>query len=239
MAGETDFIGQLLQQRHERLQNAVHIGFRQLAAYSKHRAILAVGDLNEQTVVGKTQHNVGFKVIEPGIGFDHLLQFISGLFQALHPALPLALYPLMIRHFSVLLHQIVTAAGDDAVAQAGFVAIGHRWLKRHAEVIGDHLPLHRAGLRNQPHYQEERHHRGHKIGVGDFPRTTVMSMLFLLSLARNDYRGIVFHAVGSADLDLRLALDFTSRTCSSSSSKEGRSLVKMVFRPNSTAICGA
>ena len=44
-----------------------------------------------------------------------------------------------------------------------------------AEVAGD-ARLDRLALADEPHHQEERHHRGHEVGVGDLPRAAVMAV---------------------------------------------------------------
>src|ERR1700727_2193000 len=43
------------------------------------------------------------------------------------------------------------------------------------EVIREPLALFFGGRVQQPHQQEERHHRGHEIGIGDFPGAAMMA----------------------------------------------------------------
>ena len=52
-----------------------------------------------------------------------------------------------------------------------------------AEIVGEPAPLLLGGGVDQPHQQEERHHRGHEIGVRDLPGAAVMAALDHLFLA--------------------------------------------------------
>ena len=89
---------------------------------------------------------------------------------------------LAFKHVPLLLEDVIPAAGDDAVAQAGFIAIGHGGLDRHTEIIGNQLSLHVRGLRQQPHHQKEGHHGGHKVRIGNLPRPAVVRVFFLFAL---------------------------------------------------------
>ena len=49
--------------------------------------------------------------------------------------------------------------------------------QRRREIIGDALALLLGRRAEQPQQQEERHHRGHEIGIGDLPRAAVMAAM--------------------------------------------------------------
>ena len=49
--------------------------------------------------------------------------------------------------------------------------------QRRREIIGDRLALLLVGRAEQPQQQEERHHRGHEIGIGDLPRAAMMAAM--------------------------------------------------------------
>ena len=55
------------------------------------------------------------------------------------------------------------------------------------EIVGDAAFLFRRGGVDQPHQQEEGHHRGHEVGIGDFPGAAMMAaMPALLDAFDND-----------------------------------------------------
>ena len=56
------------------------------------------------------------------------------------------------------------------------------------EIIGDAALLLRRGGVDQPHQQEERHHRGHEVGIGDFPGAAMMAAMPALLDAFDDDR---------------------------------------------------
>ena len=50
----------------------------------------------------------------------------------------------------------------------------------------------RGGV-DQPHQQEEGHHRGHEVGIGDFPGAAVMAAMPALLDALDDDRVVAGH----------------------------------------------
>jgi hypothetical protein len=55
------------------------------------------------------------------------------------------------------------------------------------EVVGDALFLFGAGAVEQPHQQEEGHHRGHEVGIGDLPGAAMVAAAdHLLDLLDDD-----------------------------------------------------
>ena len=57
---------------------------------------------------------------------------------------------------------------------------------RWREVVSEAGPLRFRCCIQQPHQHEERHHRGHEIGVGDFPCPAVVRVVPFVILATND-----------------------------------------------------
>src|SRR5690606_29785226 len=96
------------------------------------------------------------------------------------------------------LRWIVAAAWNGAAFGTALVAAGQGNLERRAEVFGDLRQLLRAGDRQQPHHQEERHHRRHKVGISDLPGAAVMGGMMRLSLSDQNDRMILFHASSSS-----------------------------------------
>src|SRR5690606_24201753 len=67
----------------------------------------------------------------------------------------------------------------------------------------------------QPQKQEEGHHRGHEVGIGDFPRAAVMRMFALLDLLDDDWAFALCRGHGSARF--RDQTDWTLLVASSTS----------------------
>ena len=94
----------------------------------------------------------------------------------------------------LLLHHRLGAAG-----MGGFLA--HHLAAQHAagaghglgdglrrEIIGDAALLFGRGGVDQPHQQEEGHHRGDEVGIGDFPGAAMMAAMPALLDALDDDR---------------------------------------------------
>ena len=63
------------------------------------------------------------------------------------------------------------------------------------EIVGEAFALILCGRVQQPHQQEERHHRGNEIGVCDFPGAAVMAFLAgFVSLDDHSAAGALFAA---------------------------------------------
>ena len=75
--------------------------------------------------------------------------------------------------------QVLAAAADDVRRVAGAAAAEQRDLERRVEEVGDALLVALGGRAEQPHQQEERHHRGDEVGVGDLPRAAVLAVAAL------------------------------------------------------------
>ncbi len=236
MAGQADLVRQVVEDRRYRPQNIAHIAFDLRAAGFEHRPVLTIDNLDAQPFVHHVDQQMWTQRLQARIGFNQFVKLFTQLIQA-------QLFGALVRridlfsHQAVLLRRIVAAPWDWAAFGTALVAAGQGDLKRRAEIFGDLRQLLRAGDRQQPHHQEERHHRRHKIGISDLPGAAVMSGMMRLALSDQNDRMILFHASSSSVACCAGA--FTRRTCSSSSTKEGRSVVYSVLRPNSTAICGA
>src|SRR3546814_17839641 len=61
-----------------------------------------------------------------------------------------------------------------------------------SDLFGDAFLLFLGGRAQQPEQQEERHHRGHEVGVGHLPGAAVMAGgAYLLDLLDDDDGGVV------------------------------------------------
>ena len=65
------------------------------------------------------------------------------------------------------------------------------------EIVGDAALLFRGGGVDQPHQQEEGHHRGHEVGIGDFPGAAVMAAMPALLDALDNDRVVAGHVAHS------------------------------------------
>src|SRR6185436_3935499 len=103
---------------------------------------------------------------------------------------------------------------------------------RIAEVARDRR-LDVLALRDEPHHEEERHHRGHEVGVRDFPGAAMVSAVPLFLLPDDDDGRVAgLHAAFGA------AAACVARQARSVSSNVGRTSLGSVRRANSTAIAG-
>src|SRR5262249_3487468 len=132
--------------------------------------------------------------------------------------------------------QVLPAAlehvGGIARARA---AAEQRDLQRGGEIVGDALLVALGRGAEQPHQQEEGHHRRHEVGVSDLPGAAMVAMAALLDLLDDDRLELL--AVAGHGSVLHQA--FLPLTWPSSSAKVGRSVEYSTLRPNSTATCGA
>jgi len=88
------------------------------------------------------------------------------------------------RAFALGPHVAEPGAAQDAARAAG----GGRDAGG-GEIVGDAALLLGAGGVDQPHQQEEGHHRGDEVGIGHLPRTTVVAAAdHLLDLLDDDRR---------------------------------------------------
>ena len=111
------------------------------------------------------------------------------------------------------------------------------------KVFGNARQVALGSRTQQPHQQKEGHHRRHEVGIGDLPRTAVVTPSYLLDAFDDDGRFLFAHlgpsAIGKLNPGEENQRDFAPLTCSSSSLKVGRSVENRTLRPNSTAIAGA
>ena len=92
--------------------------------------------------------------------------------------------------------EVFTAALDDARTVATARTALHRHLERILEKLGNALQIALGGRAQQPHQQEEGHHRGHEVGIGDFPGAAMgPAATFLDPFDDNRLLGIVAHAL--------------------------------------------
>src|SRR3546814_18211251 len=76
-----------------------------------------------------------------------------------------------------------------ATEQAGRSrGLGFRLHDRRREIIGERLPLRLVRRAEQPHQEEEGHHRGDEVGIGDLPRAALMAAMRLLAPLLDDGR---------------------------------------------------
>ena len=74
---------------------------------------------------------------------------------------------------------IIVGIGQRGTAQqtVGTCALFLGLHQRRREIVGQALALVLRGRAEQPQQQEEGHHGGHEIGIGDFPGAAVMAAL--------------------------------------------------------------
>ena len=73
------------------------------------------------------------------------------------------------------LSEISRAVRGDGLAAENAAGAGFRFRQAGGrEIIGDTLALNVGGDVQQPQQKKERHHRGHEVGVSDFPCAAVM-----------------------------------------------------------------
>lgn len=82
--------------------------------------------------------------------------------------------------------QVRAAAGDDAGAVARAIAAVHSDFEGRVEVGRNPLQITFGGRAQQPHQQEESHHRRHKVGVRNLPSTTMRAMVAFFDALDDD-----------------------------------------------------
>src|SRR5690606_34291495 len=84
---------------------------------------------------------------------------------------------------------------NDARRVARSLAARECHAQRSLEVLRDALEVALCRRTDEPHEQEERHHRRHEVGISDLPGTGVMSARDLLDPLDDDWRTrFVVHA---------------------------------------------
>ncbi len=237
MACKTDFVRQIVQYRRDSAQNVAHIGLNLGAAGFKHWPVLAVDNLNAQPLFHHIDDQVRPQRFQPRVGLNQLIEaFAQAVKTNLFQLALLGVQIDMLLHFAILAGRVIAAARNRAFTVAAALTARQRHLQRRLEIFRDLRQLLRVSDRDQPHHHEKRHHRGHKVGVGDFPGAVTTLMFFMLALFY-DNNGVIL-VIHASWPEVCLPA-FALRTCSSSSVNDGRSVEYRVLRPNSTAICGA
>jgi hypothetical protein len=97
---------------------------------------------------------------------------------------------------TLLLHHRLGATGMGGFL-AHHLAAQHPAGTRHGlgdglggEIIGDAALLFRCGGVDQPHQEEERHHRGDEVGIGHLPRAAMMARVTAFFDAFDDDRAV-------------------------------------------------
>ncbi len=105
------------------------------------------------------------------------------------------------------------------------------------EIIGDAALLFGRGRVDQPHQQEERHHRGDEVGIGDFPRAAVMAAVPAFLHAFDDDRAVACHGGTPLPAAGRLSPGFPrSRTSPNFEATACLKRVNRALRPRGTAM---
>src|SRR5207249_4352762 len=187
-----------------------------------------VDHLDHETRIGDLDHHLVLQLRDVRVllrgARDRRLDLLRLALEALLLALALHDDDVLRHHLRLARLRLVHVAGD------------HRAAAQHArapEVLRDLLAEPHVGLRQQPEHDEERHHRGHEVRVGDLPRAAVVRGVALLLPADDDAR---LRVLGGGH---QPAAAFTARQAASVSSLDGRSSEKMALRANSTATMGA
>src|SRR5690606_19820075 len=122
--------------------------------------------------------------------------------------------------------EIGTAARYRIAAGSRAITARQRDFQRRTKILGNPFPFALRRNADQPHNEEERHHRRHEIGVGDLPAAAVRCRMGAAVALDHAWLGV---GTGHGQRP------FTARTCSSSSTNDGLSVEYSTLRPNSTA----
>lgn len=140
------------------------------------------------------------------------------------------------------LRQVVATAVEDARRAPGTGPAEQHDLERLVEVVGNALAVAFRGGAEQPHQQEERHHRGDEVRVRDLPSAPVRAMPALLDALDDDRLQRLAgggHGAWVAQSTRRRRRRHFFFTWASSSLKVGRWSENSTLRPNSIAVIGA
>ncbi|CSS87091.1 Uncharacterised protein [Shigella sonnei] len=125
-------------------------------------------------------------------------------------------------HFPLALGVIITTAGNWAFTIRNAIAARNRSRQWSPEVLRNLNQLFWAGDGDQPHHQKKGHHRSHKVGISNLPRSMCCPVAFgFASFDDNNRMRLILHA---SSVVVCCCGFFTARTCSSSSINDGRSL---------------
>ena len=251
MAGQADAVFDLVQRQADFAQNDTGIGLDVGTGRIEHRPVLIVHDLDAQSLGRQVEQQLVLELAQSRTGVDQSFELALealqlGLLDALEIGLqPLQVDGLLFRFDVTLLHlpvsrrQILSAARDHGRRVAGAGAAAQRNLQGILKELRNAVQVALRGRAQQPHQEEEGHHRRDEVRVSDLPGAAMSAGATLLDLLYDDrLLGIVTHlrspaSRGQPYLPLRLLRS------SSSSRNVGRSFEKSTLRPNSTATCGA
>ncbi|MCW0462798.1 hypothetical protein NB717_003866 [Xanthomonas sacchari] len=202
VAGDADVVGHLVDEAGQLVEDAAGVGLEHRAAEVEHRPVFLVHDLDAQAVRGQVQQQLVLERFQRLALVDGFLQLLHQRFQALLLLLALrglavvALQALAAERILVVAALHLAGAAELDHRGAGAAGAGHAGARRRAlagqragiaEVFGDRRALFLGGGRHQPQHQEERHHRGHEVGIGHLPRAAVVAAaLDLLDPADDD-----------------------------------------------------
>src|SRR5206468_9403103 len=205
-------------------ERGLQVGRRQV----EEQVATLVDHLDHQAGVGYLHDHLvlqlgDLRVLLGGAG-DRSLDLVRLALEALLLAFALHDDDVLRHHLGLARLRLVDVTGD------------HRAAAQHAgapEVLRDLLAQPHVGLREQPEHDEQRHHRGHEVRVGDLPRAAVVGGVALLLPADDDAR---LRVLGGGH---QPAAALTARQAASVSSLDGRSSEKIALRANSMATMGA
>ena len=171
MTGNTDTVRYVIEDRRDSAQNVPHIRLNMGRADHKHRAVGTIDNLDAQPVIGGINQKMRFQFIQTRIFENGLLQVLFQFLKTTGFILSLLLlHAVRVRQgITIFINDIFAAARNRVGGIPGFCSRINGGFQRRAEVFRDLRQLLRAGDRNQPHHQEERHHGGHKVCVSNLP----------------------------------------------------------------------
>ena len=171
MTGNTDAVRHIIEDRRDSPQNVPHIRFNVGGADHKHRAVGTVDNLDPQPVIGGINQQMRLQFIQTRVFENRLLQVLFQFLKTTGFILSLlVLHTVRVRQcVTVFINDVFAAARNRVSGIPGFCSRVDRCFQRRAEVFRNLSQLLRAGDRNQPHHQEERHHGGHKVSVSNLP----------------------------------------------------------------------
>ena len=187
MAGQADLVRHLVEHDADRMQYVARVRLQLGLGHRKHRAILLVDDLYPQSFAGNIEQQLLLEFPQSRIGIDRGVDFSLQhsqarallTFEFFLGRLQIGRLPgLGVRAFldlAFLARQIGAAAHQDRRTVAAAGTARHRHFQRRLEVLGNAAQVTLRGRSEQPHQQEERHHRRHEVGIGDLPGAAAMA----------------------------------------------------------------